>query len=61
MAVPKRKTSKSRKNLRRSHHALAAPARAKCPQCGAARLPHRVCRECGFYSGATRIEIAEEE
>ncbi len=32
-----------------------------CPQCGAARLPHGVCRECGFYAGATRIEIADEE
>jgi large subunit ribosomal protein L32 len=61
MAVPKRKTSKSRKNKRRSHHGLAPPALAKCPQCGAAKQPHRICGECGFYSGETRIEIAEEE
>ena len=37
MAVPKRKTSKSRKNKRRSHHALALPAQAKCAQCGEPR------------------------
>lgn len=61
MAVPKRKTSKSRKNLRRSHHALAAPAQAKCAQCGEPRTPHRVCRACGFYDGVARIEIKEEE
>ena len=61
MAVPKRRTSKSRKNQRRSHHALPAPARAKCPQCSEAKPPHRVCRECGYYDGAVRIEIAEEE
>ncbi len=60
MAVPKRRTSKSRKNKRRSHDALAAPARAKCSQCGEAKPPHRVCRECGHYHGAVRIEIAEE-
>lgn len=61
MAVPKRKTSKSRKNKRRSHHALALPAQAKCAQCGEPRLPHRVCRSCGFYAGAARIEIPEAE
>lgn len=61
MAVPKRKTSKTRKNWRRAHHALAAPASAKCPNCGASRLPHRLCRECGHYKGVARIEIVEEE
>lgn len=61
MAVPKRKTSKSRKNLRRSHHALSAPARARCPQCGEAKLPHRICRTCGHYAGETRLEIEDEE
>ena len=61
MAVPKRKTSKSRKNKRRAHHALALPARGKCPQCGEPRLPHRVCRTCGTYAGAARLEIEAEE
>jgi len=61
MAVPKRKTSKSRKGWRRSHHALTTPAQAKCPQCGEPRAPHRVCRECGHYHGIARIEIKDEE
>jgi large subunit ribosomal protein L32 len=61
MAVPKRRTSKSRKNKRRAHDALPAPTRAKCSQCGEAKLPHRVCRECGYYDGVVRIEIAEAE
>lgn len=61
MAVPKRKTSKSRKNLRRSHHALAAPASAKCAQCGEPRAPHRICRSCGHYDGVARIEIKDDE
>lgn len=61
MAVPKRKTSKTRKNWRRAHHGLAAPASASCPNCGASRLPHRVCRSCGHYRGAERIQLPAEE
>lgn len=61
MAVPKRKTSKARKNWRRSHHALEAPGLAACPNCGAARLPHRVCQSCGHYRGAVRLQIPDEQ
>jgi large subunit ribosomal protein L32 len=50
MAVPKRKTSPSRRNMRRSHHALAAPAHADCPKCGEPKRPHHVCGACGHYS-----------
>ena len=32
MAVPKKKTSPSRRNMRRSHHALSPPAYAECPE-----------------------------
>ena len=34
MAVPKRKTTPSRRNMRRSHHALGGNAHADCPKCG---------------------------
>ncbi|MBI3419991.1 MAG: 50S ribosomal protein L32 [Proteobacteria bacterium] len=51
MAVPKRKTSKSARNMRRSHHALKAERSAECPNCGEARRPHHICRHCGFYDG----------
>lgn len=60
MAVPKRRTSRSRRNKRRSHDSLAAPAQADCPQCGAPRLPHRICGKCGFYRDKTVVEIDEE-
>ena len=60
MAVPKRKTSKSRRDKRRSHDALSAPAMSICPQCGAPKAPHRVCASCGTYKGRTIIEVAEE-
>jgi large subunit ribosomal protein L32 len=49
MAVPKKKTSKSRRNMRRSHHALASPARVECPNCGELKRPHHVCGHCGHY------------
>jgi large subunit ribosomal protein L32 len=48
-AVPKRKVSKSRKNMRRAHHFLTAPPSAACPKCGEPRAPHRVCGFCGTY------------
>lgn len=34
MAVPKKKTSKAKKNMRRSHHALTAIGLATCEKCG---------------------------
>ena len=49
-AVPKRKVSKSRKNMRRAHHFLGAPSSAPCSKCGEPRAPHRVCRFCGTYA-----------
>lgn len=60
MAVPKRRTSRARRDKRRSHHALAKPARADCPQCKAPREPHRVCASCGHYRDRTVIETEEE-
>jgi len=60
MAVPKRRTSRTRRDKRRSHHALAKPAHAPCPQCGAPRAPHRVCASCGQYRDRTVIETQEE-
>ncbi|MEI8357375.1 MAG: hypothetical protein RL698_3100 [Pseudomonadota bacterium] len=51
MPVPKRRTSVSKRNKRRSHHALTAPASIACPQCGQPRLRHRACASCGTYRG----------
>jgi large subunit ribosomal protein L32 len=51
MAVPKRRTSKSRKGMRRSHHHLEPVQVQYCPRCEQPVLPHRVCSNCGFYQG----------
>ncbi|MCE2390083.1 MAG: 50S ribosomal protein L32 [Proteobacteria bacterium] len=61
MAVPKKRTSKSRKRMRRSHHALRAPGLSVCPVCGASKLPHRVCAECGTYRGRQVVEVQKED
>jgi large subunit ribosomal protein L32 len=61
MAVPKRKTSKARRDKRRSSHwKLATPGLVKCSKCGALRLPHRVCKSCGTYNGREVIKIDAE-
>ena len=60
MAVPKRKTSKAKKNKRRSHDGLTLSARSTCPSCGAPKMPHRVCMACGSYKGRTIIDTDED-
>jgi large subunit ribosomal protein L32 len=51
MAVPKRKTSPSRRNMRRAHDALTPAAHNECPNCGEQKRPHHVCGKCGHYDG----------
>ena len=60
MAVPKRRTSKSKRNKRRSHDAIGVPARSTCPQCQEPKPPHRVCSNCGTYRGREIIRTEEE-
>ena len=60
MAVPKAKTSKARRNSRRSSvWKLEAPALAKCPNCGEMNLAYRVCKKCGYYDGEKILDKAE--
>ena len=49
MATPKRKVSKSRRDMRRAHHAIKGTNTTECKNCGAAKLPHHVCNACGHY------------
>jgi len=51
MAVPKRKTSPSKRNMRRAHHRLAPASHTECPNCGEQKRPHHVCGACGYYDG----------
>ena len=51
MAVPKRKTSKSRRNKRRSHHKLTATNVIEDKKSGEYRLPHHIDLKTGTYNG----------
>jgi large subunit ribosomal protein L32 len=61
MAVPKHKTSKSKRDARRTHQKLKGLDTTTCPQCGEPVLPHHVCPECGEYKGRTVIKTDEED
>ena len=52
MAVPKRRKSSSRRDMRRSQHdKVSRPNISPCPNCSAPMIPHRVCSSCGHYDG----------
>jgi large subunit ribosomal protein L32 len=59
MAVPKKRTSKARRDKRRTHKKLSAPTYVLCPQCNEPKLPHHVCPHCGTYKGEELIEVKE--
>lgn len=50
MAVPKQKTSKSRRNMRRSHHALEKTTVSEDKTTGELKRPHHVSAD-GYYNG----------
>lgn len=57
MAVPKRKTSKARRDKRKSANMkMTAPGISICPQCHEPKLPHRVCPNCNYYDGKEVVE-----
>ena len=52
MGVPKKRTSKMRRNRRRSaNFKLDAVSVGTCPNCKEPILPHTVCKSCGQYRG----------
>lgn len=54
MPLPKKKTSKSKRNMRRSHDHVAVPNFVYC-ECGEATLSHTICPACGTYRGRTYV------
>jgi large subunit ribosomal protein L32 len=57
MAVPKRKTSPSRRGMRRSHDALKVEAFHECSNCGELKRPHCLCNACGHYNGREVLAV----
>lgn len=50
MAVPKKKTSVSRRNMRRAHHALKSVNVITDSTTGEYKLPHHISLKDGFYN-----------
>lgn len=63
MATPKRKKTRSKRDMRRANHdKVTAPNLVPCPNCGDVMVPHRVCPSCGQYKGReVKPQAAESE
>ena len=57
MAVPKRKTSPSKRGMRRAHDALTAPTYVEDKNSGELRRPHHVDLKTGMYRGKQILTI----
>ena len=61
MAVPFRRTSKTKKRMRRTHLNKEVGALSTCSKCGATIRPHRACKKCGNYNGKEVIATKNED
>ncbi len=60
MAVPKHKTSKSKRDKRRTHKKIDGLNLTTCSECGEATEPHHACPSCGSYKGRTVVDTDED-
>ena len=60
MAVAQRRTSKTKKRMRRTHLKKEVGAITACPKCGEALRPHRACTKCGYYKGKEVLKVEED-
>ena len=56
MPVPKRKTSKRRRDQRSANKGLRPKAISGCLTCQAPIAAHAVCKECGYYKGVKILQ-----
>ncbi|MEX0800129.1 MAG: 50S ribosomal protein L32 [Dehalococcoidia bacterium] len=55
--LPKKKTSKSRRDRRRGHLSASTPSLVTCPQCRSPKPSHRACPVCGTYRGREVLNV----
>lgn len=55
--VNRMRHNRSHRGNVRSHHALKAVSRTKCPDCGAPCSNHRACANCGKYRGRVVVDV----
>ena len=61
MAVPRRKTSPSRRGMRRSADALANPTYVEDKDSGELRRPHHIDLKTGMYKGRQVLNIKSKD
>lgn len=61
MAVPRKKVTRAKRNMRRAHDGVRADAFTECDNCGEAVRPHHVCGACGYYRGREVVSQPVEE
>ncbi len=58
MAVPKKRSSKARRDTRRAQNSKLDPVTlVTCSSCGELMQPHNVCKKCGSYDKKQIISI----
>ncbi len=60
-ALPFRRTSKTKKRMRRTHLKKEVGSITTCPKCGAALRPHRACAKCGYYKNEEVIHVVDSK
>ena len=61
MAVPKRKTSRTNRDKRRTHDGIKLLNIVECPRCHSKKIAHHVCIECGYYKNSEVIPQEKEK
>jgi large subunit ribosomal protein L32 len=61
VGVPKKRTSKMRRDRRRAanNNLKTAPNVVTCPKCREPIMPHTVCKNCGTYKKRAAIAVEE--
>ena len=57
MAVPKRKTTPSKRNRRRSHHRIKSINIIEDKKSGEYRLSHHIDLKTGYYNGKKILDV----
>ncbi len=61
MPAPKKHGTSGKKRRRRSHQSLKKTSLIACQHCMKPKLPHYVCKECGFYGESEVVNVLAKE
>jgi len=56
MPCPKKRTTRSKRDMRRSHDFLVPMTTVNCANCASLVKPHHVCPSCGYYKGKEVVQ-----